>query len=98
MLIGPLKAEQYDYLRSVSFYVNADKLALLVTGASYFSGPGDPLMHDIAIPLLRDLQEISNDDAEKVGRLSAERVCSPDSARPIGFGEYLALVRATYAA
>jgi hypothetical protein len=42
VLIGPLKAEQYDYLRSVTFYVNADQLAVLVTGASYFSGPGDP--------------------------------------------------------
>ena len=42
VLIGPLKAEQYDYLRSVTFYVNADQLAVLVTGASYFSGPADP--------------------------------------------------------
>ena len=42
VLIGPLKAGQYDYLRSVTFYVNADQLAVLVTGASYFSGPGDP--------------------------------------------------------
>ena len=42
VLIGPLNAEQYDYLRSVTFYVNADQLAVLVTGASYFSGPADP--------------------------------------------------------
>ena len=42
VLIGPLKAEQYDYLRSVTFYVNASQVAVLVTGASYFSGPHNP--------------------------------------------------------
>ncbi len=42
VLIGPLHADQYDYLRSVTFYVNADQLAVLVTGSSYFSRPGDP--------------------------------------------------------
>ena len=42
VLIGPLTPDQYDYLRSVTFYVNADQLAVLVTGASYFSGPADP--------------------------------------------------------
>jgi hypothetical protein len=42
VLIGPLRAGQYDYLRSATFYVNPDQLAVLVTGASYFSGPGDP--------------------------------------------------------
>ena len=42
VLIGPLNADQYDYLRSATFYVNADHFAVLVTGASYFSGPADP--------------------------------------------------------
>jgi len=42
VLIGPLKAEQYDYLRSITFYVNPDQLAVLVTGSSYYSRPGDP--------------------------------------------------------
>lgn len=42
VFIGPLKPDQYDHLRSVTFYVNADQLAVLVTGASYFSRPGDP--------------------------------------------------------
>jgi hypothetical protein len=42
VLIGPLHADQYDYLRSVTFYVNADQLAVLVTGSSYYSRPGDP--------------------------------------------------------
>jgi hypothetical protein len=39
LLIGPLEADQYTYLRSATFYVNADQLAVLVTGASYLSGP-----------------------------------------------------------
>lgn len=42
ILIGPLKAAQYDFLRSVTFYVNADQLAVLVTGSSYYSRPEDP--------------------------------------------------------
>jgi hypothetical protein len=42
VLIGPLKPDLYGYLRSVSFYVNPDQLAVLVTGASYFSRPSDP--------------------------------------------------------
>jgi hypothetical protein len=42
VLIGPLHADQYDYLRSITFYVNADQLAVLVTGTSYYSGPDDP--------------------------------------------------------
>ena len=42
VLIGPLKAAQYKYLRSVTFYVNADQLAVLVTGSSYYSRPDDP--------------------------------------------------------
>ena len=42
VLIGPLKAAQYEYLRSITFYVNADQLAVLVTGSSYYSRPEDP--------------------------------------------------------
>ena len=45
VLIGPLRTDQYDYLRSVTFYVNADQLAVLVTGSSYYSRPDDsPVM------------------------------------------------------
>ncbi|HQG04144.1 MAG TPA: DUF169 domain-containing protein [Thermoleophilia bacterium] len=42
ILIGPLRADQYEYLRTVTFYVNPDQLAVLVTGASYYSRPDDP--------------------------------------------------------
>ena len=42
VLIGPLHEEMYEYLRTLTFYVNADQLAVLVTGASYYSRPEDP--------------------------------------------------------
>ena len=42
VLIGPLHAAMYEYLRTVTFYVNADQLAVLVTGSSYYSRPEDP--------------------------------------------------------
>jgi len=42
LLIGPLRAEQYAYLKSVTFWVNPDQLSLLMIGAQYRSAPGDP--------------------------------------------------------
>lgn len=42
LLIGPLRPSRYDYLRSVTFYVNADQLAVLCTGATYYNRPNDP--------------------------------------------------------
>jgi hypothetical protein len=39
--VGPLRATQYDYLRSVTLYVNADQLAVLCMGATYYSRPND---------------------------------------------------------
>ncbi len=41
LLIGPLRPDQYQYLRTVTFYVNADQLAVLCVGASYYSRPDD---------------------------------------------------------
>ncbi len=43
VLIGPLKPDQYQYLKSVTFLVNPDQLSLLMTGAQYNSAPGEPL-------------------------------------------------------
>jgi len=43
ILIGPLKADQYQYLKSVTFYVNPDQLSLLMIGAQYHTAPGDPM-------------------------------------------------------
>jgi hypothetical protein len=42
LLIGPLREEQYAYLRTVTFYVNPDQLGALTVGAQYYSAPSDP--------------------------------------------------------
>jgi len=42
ILIGPLKQDQYEYLKSVTFFVNPDQLSLLILGANYNNAPGDP--------------------------------------------------------
>jgi Uncharacterised ArCR, COG2043 len=41
VLIGPLRPDQYRYLRTVSFYVNPDQLSVLSVGATYYSRPDD---------------------------------------------------------
>lgn len=35
VVIGPLRKEQYEYLKTITFYVNPDQLSMLVTGAEY---------------------------------------------------------------
>ncbi len=42
LMIGPLKSDQYDCLKTVTFLVNPDQLSLLLTGAHYRHAPGDP--------------------------------------------------------
>ncbi len=41
ILIGPLKEDQYEYLKSITFYVDPDQLSALMLGAQYNSSPGD---------------------------------------------------------
>lgn len=41
LFLGPLRPDQYEHLRSVTLYVNADQLAVLHGGATYYSRPGD---------------------------------------------------------
>jgi len=41
ILIGPLKQDQYEYLKSITFFVNPDQLSLLILGANYNNAPGD---------------------------------------------------------
>lgn len=43
LLVGPLRPEQYGHLKTVTFFVNPDQLAALILGASYHSGPDDPM-------------------------------------------------------
>jgi hypothetical protein len=40
ILIGPLKADQYDHLKTITFYVNPDQLSALMLGAQYNEQPG----------------------------------------------------------
>ncbi len=35
IVIGPLRMDQYEYLKTITFYVNPDQLSLLITGAEY---------------------------------------------------------------
>lgn len=42
VFIGPLRPEHHQYLRSVTFYVTPDQLALMSLGAQYHSRPSDP--------------------------------------------------------
>lgn len=42
ILIGPLREDQYDYLKTVTFFVNPDQMGLLMLGAQYNSAPSDP--------------------------------------------------------
>jgi len=42
LFIGPLKADQWEYLKSVTFFVNPDQLSALMIGAQYQSSPKDP--------------------------------------------------------
>ena len=42
ILIGPLKQDQYEHLKSITFFVNPDQLSLLILGANYNNAPCDP--------------------------------------------------------
>jgi hypothetical protein len=42
LLIGPLKQDQWNYVKSVTFFVNPDQLSTLMIGAQYESLPEDP--------------------------------------------------------
>lgn len=43
ILIGPLRKDQHDYLKTITFYVNPDQLGLLMLGAQYHHAPGNPV-------------------------------------------------------
>jgi Uncharacterised ArCR, COG2043 len=42
VVVGPLKKEQYQYLKTITFYVNPDQLSLLITGAEYCNASSTP--------------------------------------------------------
>jgi len=35
IVLGPYQKQQYDYLKTITFFVNPDQLSLLITGAEY---------------------------------------------------------------
>jgi hypothetical protein len=41
LLVGPLRPDEYQYLRAASFYVNPDQLAVLCAGAVYYHAVGE---------------------------------------------------------
>lgn len=43
LLLGPLKEDQYEYLKTITFLVNPDQLSLLMLGANYHNAPGENL-------------------------------------------------------
>ncbi len=42
IMYGPLRKDQYDYAKTITFLVNPDQLSMLMIGAQYFTEPGDP--------------------------------------------------------
>jgi hypothetical protein len=42
LFVGPLKEDQWEYINSITFYVNPDQLSTLMLGAQYNSAPDDP--------------------------------------------------------
>ncbi len=63
LVFGPLKESEYDYIKTVSFFINPDQLSMLMIGAQYYHSPGDPelvIAHFGSgcvqlLPLFRDL-------------------------------------------
>ena len=42
LVIGPLKAEEYEYLKTITFFVTPDQMSMLMIGAQLNSSPADP--------------------------------------------------------
>ncbi len=42
LLIGPLRDDRYEYLKTITFFVNPDQLSVLLIGANYNHSPDDP--------------------------------------------------------
>jgi hypothetical protein len=66
ILIGPLRPDKWDTVRSVTFFVDPDRLAGVMTLATYFSGPDDyvrgPFSSGCGL-MLRELESQEKDAA-----------------------------------
>ncbi|MBN1827308.1 MAG: DUF169 domain-containing protein [Candidatus Eisenbacteria bacterium] len=56
LLFGPLRPEAWDHLRTITFFVDPDRLSLLLLGAQYHHRPGDP--EPAAVPFGSGCMEI----------------------------------------
>ena len=52
--VGPLKEDMYEHLRTVTFLVDPDQLALMVYATYYHSAPGEP--DPLRAPFITDLR------------------------------------------
>jgi hypothetical protein len=43
IMIGPLREDHYEHLKTITFFVNPDQLSVLMLGAQYHNAPGDPV-------------------------------------------------------
>ena len=48
VVIGPLKDEYYEFLKTITFYVNPDQLSLLILGAEYNNASAEN--HPVIVP------------------------------------------------
>jgi hypothetical protein len=48
ILMGPIREDQADYLKSITFFVNPDQLSSMMIAAQYFHAANDPLPPVIA--------------------------------------------------
>jgi len=64
IFVGPLREDREEYLKTITFLVNADQLSALIIGAQYFYAPDDPLPPVVSafgsgcmqlLPLFKDL-------------------------------------------
>jgi hypothetical protein len=66
IMLGPLRLQKWDSVRSLTFFVDADRLAALVTLATYHSGPEDVVVAPFSSGcglMLRELESYKNDPA-----------------------------------
>lgn len=42
ILIGPLREDHFQYIKTITFWVNPDQLSTLMVGAQYYTSPHDP--------------------------------------------------------
>jgi hypothetical protein len=81
VLVGPLRVAQWDLVRSVTFFVNGDRMAALTTLAGYWSSNKDVVVAPFAsgcASLLRALSDYDDDRVVLGGLDAVMRVQLPE--------------------